>query len=315
MRKIAISAPARLHLGFVGLDGESASDFGALGLAIERPEVRVTAVESSDWQVSGPMSDKVRQYVKLLDTELGLHKPLRIRIENTIPSHVGLGSGTQLALAVGTALVRLNNSQVSLGRVSHLLRRGGRSGIGTAAFTDGGFLVDCQSDSDCEARTIARRLAFPNAWHILLIIDTAHQGAHGDVESEAFENLGGFSSSLTGELQGILLEQVIPSLEKANLCGFGEGISTIQRHVGDFFSSIQGGRYLSSDVAEMLEFAENSGAKGVGQSSWGPTGFVIMDSETSAHDLRAKMMVARKDEKLRFEVCRARNEGASITCE
>ena len=315
MRKIAICAPARLHLGFVGLDGDSASEYGALGLAIERPVVRVTANRSSSWQVSGPMSDKVRLYVESLGTALELGQPLRINIEKTIPAHVGLGSGTQLALAVGTAMLRLNNSEISLARLSHLLRRGGRSGIGTAAFADGGFLVDCQSVSDSEARAITRRLVFPNAWHILLIIDTAHQGAHGDVESEAFENLGGFSSSLTDELQGILLEQVLPSLESVNLSGFGEGISAIQRHVGDFFSSIQGGRYLSSDVAEMLEFAEKTGAKGIGQSSWGPTGFVILDSETSANDLRAKMMVARTDEKLRFEVCRARNAGANITYE
>ncbi len=312
MRKVTITAPARLHLGFVGLDGSSASKFGALGVAIEHPAVTVKAEKSSRWQVSGPMQDKVRRYIDKLVAEFEFEQPLHIDIVHTIPSHVGLGSGTQLALAVGTACIRLNDISISIARLSHLLRRGGRSGIGTAAFTHGGFLVDREASTKGEVRAIARRLEFPESWCILLVFDAGYQGAHGDFESEAFRKLGGFSDSLTEKLQRTLLDQVQPALERGNLAEFGKGITTIQRNVGDFFSPFQGGRFLSPEVAEVLVEAENFGATGIGQSSWGPTGFVILENEKSAVGLRSQLLESRPDRKIRLGICKARNEGAQI---
>ena len=315
MRQVTVSAPARLHLGFVGLNGDSASKFGALGLAIERPAARVLAQASNDWNVSDVQHDRVWRCLNNLISEFGLKQPLKIRVTDTIPAHIGLGSGTQLALAVATACMRLNNSSIPIARLSHLLRRGERSGIGTAAFSHGGFLVDCQADTDGEARSITRRLEFPEDWRILLIFDVEYQGAHGDVESDAFRELGGFSPSLTRKLQQILLNQVLPALESRNLSEFGEGITTIQRHVGDFFSPIQGGRFLSPDVADVLAQAEQSGATGTGQSSWGPTGFVIMKSEASALELQQRIQATRSDQRIRFEICRGRNVGAQVRIE
>ena len=315
MQKITITAPARLHLGFVELNGNVASEFGALGVAIERPAVTVKAEKASEWTVSGPMQGKVRRYVDKLIAEFDLEQPLHIDITRTIPAHIGLGSGTQLALAVGTACVRLNDTCIATSRLSHLLRRGGRSGIGTAAFTHGGFLVDREASTKDEARIIARRLEFPESWCILLVIDTGNQGAHGDFESDAFRKLGGFSESLADKLQRTLLEQVLPALECRDLVGFGAGITTIQNYVGDFFSPFQGGRFLSSEVAEVLEEAEKSGATGIGQSSWGPTGFVILENEKSAVELRSRVLESRSDRSIRLEICKARNEGAQIQIE
>ncbi len=312
MQQVTITAPARLHLGFVGLSGNSAIEFGALGVAIERPAVTVKAKKSSEWTVSGSMQERVRRYVEQLVAEFEFEQPLHIDVTRTIPQHIGLGSGTQLALAVGTACIQLNDISVSIARLSHLLRRGGRSGIGTAAFTHGGFLVDREASAKDEVRAIARRLEFPETWCILLVFDVGYQGAHGDFESEAFRKLGGFSDSLTDKLQRILVDQVQPALERRDQAQFGEGITTIQRHVGDFFSPLQGGRFLSPDVAQVLAQAEKLGATGIGQSSWGPTGFVILENEKSAEELRSRLLESRTGLKVRLGICKARNEGARI---
>ncbi|MDE0309313.1 MAG: hypothetical protein OXI60_05710 [Acidiferrobacterales bacterium] len=315
MQRVTVIAPARLHLGFVGLNSSSAPELGALGVAIQRPSMTVRAQKSLRWNVSGSMQGEVRRCIDRLITAFELEQPLHFEVASTIPAHIGLGSGTQLALAVGVSIMRLNDISIPIARLSHLLRRGERSGIGTAAFLQGGFLVDTHASTKDEVRTIAHRLEFPANWRILLIFDDDYQGTHGDIETDAFCKLGGFSDSLTERLQRILLDQVLPALERGDVTDFGDGITTIQRHVGDFFSPIQGGRYLSPGVADVLSIAEKLGGVGVGQSSWGPTGFVILDTESSALELQTELLETRKSFGVRLEICKGRNEGAQIQVE
>ena len=103
MQTATVTAPARLHLGFVGLFGDSAKKFGALGLAIDAPAVRVSVSKSERWKICGKPPDKTKRYVNILRRELELVHPMQIVVSETIPSHIGLGSGTQLALAIAAA--------------------------------------------------------------------------------------------------------------------------------------------------------------------------------------------------------------------
>ena len=315
MRRVIVSAPARLHLGFVGLYGCSADQFGALGVAIEKPQTRVEATESTKTAVLGSMQMKVQQYVDTLIRELTLSRPFEITVSETIPAHIGLGSGTQLALAVATACIKLNGIDLPLEKLSSLLGRGDRSGIGTATFDSGGFLVDCAPENSDSSRSVSTRIEFPEKWRILLIFDDSFQGIHGISENSAFKTLGGFTAILTQELHNVLEKQVLPALQKQDIASFGEGITIIQNRVGDFFSSIQGGRFLSSEVSDILEYAANNGAAGIGQSSWGPTGFAIMENEAGALQLHKQLLDRSVAEGIRFEICQARNVGASITVE
>ncbi len=66
---------------------------------------------------------------------------------------------------------------------------------------------------------------------------------------------------------------------------FARGVAEVQRVVGDHFAVAQGGRYTSPAVAEVLRWAEAEGFAGVGQSSWGPTGFVLTASADDAEEL------------------------------
>ena len=65
----------------------------------------------------------------------------------------------------------------------------------------------------------------------------------------------------------------------------------------------------------MLAEAGKSGATGIGQSSWGPTGFVILENEKSAVELRSHVLESRSDRNIRLTICKARNEGAQIQIE
>jgi predicted sugar kinase len=94
---------------------------------------------------------------------------------------------------------------------------------------------------------------------------------------------------------------------------FGRGIGELQRIVGDHFAHTQGGRFASPAVAQVLAWLESQGIRGVGQSSWGPTGFAVIDSESRATKLVAKAK-ARFGEltPLRYRVVRPRNRGSLV---
>lgn len=312
---VRISAPARLHLGFVGLNGESASEKGAFGLAIDQPVTRVEATTSSRWAISGKRKERVDALVTTLRHSLMLQVPVELSVSDVIPSHVGLGSGTQLALAIAKACTLVNKTNIPEEYLSNLLGRGARSGIGTAAFSQGGFIVDKDARKSNESRAVAERFKFPQNWHIILVMNKRRQGIFGTPEIRAFKELGGFSSQFTAQLQQVLTGQLLPALQSQDFDPFAQAVSTIQKQVGDFFSSVQGGRFLSAQVSEVLNFASRYDRVAVGQSSWGPTGFIIVDSKSRAQDLFRRLRQFEASDNIHFKICSARNSGASITIE
>ena len=63
-------------------------------------------------------------------------------------------------------------------------------------------------------------------------------------------------------------------------------LTEIQEIVGGHFAVAQGGSpWASPAVGRVVEALRNSGAYGIGQSSWGPTGFAFAQSEESANRL------------------------------
>ncbi|MET0367291.1 MAG: GHMP kinase, partial [Methylobacterium sp.] len=70
-----------------------------------------------------------------------------------------------------------------------------------------------------------------------------------------------------------------------------------------------GGRYASAAVARVLEQAAQRGVAGYGQSSWGPTGFILARSEEEA---RALVSDLDGGGSLRFLIARGRNTGATV---
>ena len=71
--------------------------------------------------------------------------------------------------------------------------------------------------------------------------------------------------------------KALPALANCDIAAFGSAIKELQARLGDYFAPIQGGsRFSSPDVAAVLDLLESEGALGIGQSSWGPTGFAFV---------------------------------------
>ena len=189
------------------------------------------------------------------------------------PRPCGFGSGTQLALSVAAALAALDGRPFSPDAFADALDRGNRSGVGLAAFTQGGLIVDGGRDASNGPPPLIARSPILKRGGWLLILDEGMTGVHGTREVEAFRDLPRFPEAQAAEICRIVLMQVLPSVATAEPEGFGASITTIQRLIGDHFAPHQGGRYASPAVAEALAAIAARGVAGYGQSSWGPTGF------------------------------------------
>lgn len=318
-----VSAPARLHLGFLDLNGNLGRRFGSLGLAIDTFRTRV-ALSSDDGCLEGlsqanleVQTQSQQRAEKCLDQlvtyfSLTPHR-WRVSVQESIPAHSGMGSGTQMSLAVGTALSKSANLETNSRGLATILDRGGRSGVGIGAFDLGGFLIDCGRTEDGGPPPVLSRIEFPSEWRILLILEKEAQGLHGSAEAGGFSRLPAFPQERAAHLCHIALLRVAPALMERDLDSFGKGIGEIQRTVGDYFAPAQGGRFISPAVARVLAWAQSLGLEGVGQSSWGPTGFVVLPDARTAEEVSARAARRFSDEQsLYFQTVAACNHGRRV---
>ena len=82
--------------------------------------------------------------------------------------------------------------------------------------------------------------------------------------------------------------------------------------MGAYFAPMQGGAYVSDGVAAVLNGLVAYGVTGLGQSSWGPTGFAFAPSEAEGQRLLTVVHGMAGGAKLRFELAQGRNEPAII---
>lgn len=311
---IYIKAPARLHLGFLDLHGGLGRSFGSVGLCIEGLYSALTISPASSFEVVGPSAGRVMHYTEQITSHFSLDNDFRIDIKQSIPEHMGLGSGTQLSLATGIAITQMKGLNVSIEEIATALGRGARSGIGIGAFKYGGFLVDGGRGEESIVPPITARMPFPESWRIVLLLDHDFRGVHGQEEIEAFRNLPKMTDTTVDHLCRIVLMQVLPALAENNCDAFGAGITEIQNSVGDHFSHAQGGRYASQAVASVLQWAEaHAAVSGIGQSSWGPTGFMLFANETQAYQtMREAKQQFEHLSQIEYRIVSARNQMAEV---
>ena len=300
-------------MGFVDLHGGVGRRYGSLGLALEGPCTRIRLETASGVVAEGPDAARAARYATALAERFGLPEGARIDVEEAIPPHAGLGSGTQLALAVGAGMAKLFDLDVRAVEIAAALDRGARSGLGIGLFDQGGFVVDGGSAGDGVPPPVIARLPFPSEWRLLLVFDRGREGAHGKAEIEKFAALREFPEADAAELCRLVLMCALPGVVEADLDAFGGAVGRIQARVGDHFAAVQGGRFASPGVSRVLEWLVSRGLKAVGQSSWGPTGFAVCPSESIAHHLMAEAQVRfGREFGLDFAVTRGRNCGAQV---
>lgn len=308
-----VDAPARLHFGFMDLSSGEHRRFGSVGLTLDGLYTRVRAERAERVEVEGPEAKRVLCALDALRQASGVRPGVKVTVEQAIPQHAGLGSGTQLSLAVGAAFSRVFGLGLVTRDIAGILDRGARSGIGIGAFDCGGFLVDGGRGAANAPPPITSRVEFPEAWRVLLVLHPAAQGLRGAEENAAFRRLPPFPEARAAHLCRLVMMSLLPALVERDLFEFGRAVNELQRIVGDHFAPAQGGRFASPMVAEALGFLEAQGVTCVGQSSWGPTGFAVVESATVARQEVAALAQRFEGGGLRFLVCPGRNRGGEIS--
>jgi beta-ribofuranosylaminobenzene 5'-phosphate synthase len=311
---VTVTVPARLHFGFLDLNGGLGRRFGSMGLAISGPRTRLTIASAARTEISGPERDRVERHLAAMRDLLDLDAAHHVTIEEAIPAHAGLGSGTQLALAVAAGVRRLHGLPLDMPSDAVRLGRGARSGVGIGLFERGGVVVDGGHGAGTRAAPIVSRLPFPENWRVLIVLDPARQGAHGPDEHAAFARLPSFPAQAAAHLCRLVLMQALPALAEHDVVIFGAAIKEMQQVLGAYFAPVQGGRrFTSPDVMACLNALEAAGAHGVGQSSWGPTGFAFSPSPEEADRLARAARRHPSAKGLDIRVCAGLNRGAEMT--
>ncbi|MES2637742.1 MAG: beta-ribofuranosylaminobenzene 5'-phosphate synthase family protein [Pseudomonadota bacterium] len=341
IEKATVTTAARLHMGFVDLSASQERMFGSLGLALSAPLTKLTIFESKKTLIVAKNHEYVAKVVENLKNALKIKANLTVEVDENIPEHAGLGSGTQMALAIAAGMSALFNFNLNTAQLAAMTSRGNRSGIGIGTFEQGGLVLDggrrvqqkkIQPDSSPENDSekynlqehnlqthnlrvppIIARHEFPQQWPILLIMDDEDHGVFGDAELQAFDTLKHADFATAQALSYRVLMQALPAVVEQDYVQFSHAIHALQVATGNYFSAAQGGHYKSLHVAQVLQYLNQQGIICAGQSSWGPTGFAIFENEMIANTMLNQLQQRFSySHQLRFQLMRAKNTGASI---
>ena len=307
---VSVIAPARLHMGFLDLSGSLGRQFGSIGVALNEPVTQLVISASDKKYIE---NKSVSKYLTIFCKAFDVSDALNIAIVETIPEHIGLGSGTQMALAIGAGLNAFYDLKLSVRDIAAVMDRGLRSGIGIGVFEQGGFVVDGGRGENTITPPMLAHFDVPENWRFILVFDKRGQGLHGQQEIQAFKTLPPFPRSEVERLSYLLLMQALPAIAEKDLARFGDVITELQRAVGEHFSPAQGGIFSSGDVAESMNWLANRGAVAVGQTSWGPTGFCLVENAEIAENLIQSAQASFSKTSLIFSVVSARNCGGEVS--
>jgi beta-ribofuranosylaminobenzene 5'-phosphate synthase len=297
---VRVRAPSRLHFGLLAIPHVEfpthwpdlkgnltvpVRNYGGVGLMVQAPGLDLAMRSDSAWSAEGPLADRALQLAMQMVHDVGAEPslktlgPCRILITKAGPEHMGLGAGTQLALAVTTAFRHVFGlRKLGPAALARQAARGERSAVGVHGFFRGGFLIEGGQRRPNELGRVVAREDFPNEWKVLLVLPPGDRGLFGHGESSAFVGLlhRPADLELTEALCRLALLGLMPALQEKDLQAFGEALYDFNRRAGEMFRTVQGGIYAHPRTQAIVDWLRTQEIRGVGQSSWGPAVFAIV---------------------------------------
>ncbi len=286
-RTVFVETAARLHFGLLDLRGSLGRRFGGIGAAAPAPTLLVSASAAEALTVKGEDCERATDYARqFLDHHGGLARGAQVHIHRALPPHAGLGSGTQLALAVARALAEHHGLPSSTLDLVRAVRRARRSAIGTWTFAGGGLVVEGgRRETNGSVGPLLARLPFPTSWYCVVAVPDAAPAISGSAEAAAFAQLPAPPEAEVARVAHLVLMALLPALVEGELATFGEALTAIQTMTGRWFAEVQGGTFAPGPTEELIRRMREWGASGVGQSSWGPTAFGIVEGTDAGRRL------------------------------
>ncbi|MCY3737706.1 MAG: hypothetical protein OXG13_14960 [Gemmatimonadaceae bacterium] len=241
-----ISTPSRLHLTLIDMNGEIGRIDGSLGLSLQRPGLAFdfgpnerTVVRGGDAIDRRVTTSKLQACSRLL----GVAPEIEIAIREMIPRHQGLGSGTQLRLAMLAALNHRFDLGLSPSELSAVSTRGGTSGVGINAFFQGGLLLDGGHSFDSQKTSFApsrhaagvrqppllARYEFPAEWGIVVFVPEHLGGLSGQEELDFMVASTPLPIEEVRAVSHTILMGILPAVLEMDLEAFGSSVDALQQ--------------------------------------------------------------------------------------
>ncbi|HBV62359.1 MAG TPA: beta-ribofuranosylaminobenzene 5'-phosphate synthase [Rhodopirellula sp.] len=285
---VRVRTGSRLHFGLL----DTVRPFGGVGVMLNKPctEVVVSTADrfrcADDYQGRiGPIAERIRQFKGAAELPA-----CSVEVLRTAPTHCGLGSGTQLALAVAESLCLHQDLTVELSTIGNTLAsRGQRSVVGTHGYWQGGMIYEA---GDREAggkvhheslNAVQECICLPEDWRVAVLRPLDHEFAvSGQLEREKFSRLKPASEKVGHELRRLVIEEIIPAAKQGQFSAFADATRIYNELSGRLFASVQGGSYNGKAVTRVIQWLSERGVLGHGQSSWGPGVFAWFESQAAA---------------------------------
>lgn len=289
---LSLRTASRLHFGLFGGQSGDGVSYGGIGAMVAQPGLHLSIEPNDQSMYRGQQADRLQQFAKLWHKFTGLDADAGYSLELVASpeSHVGLGTGTQLGLAVSALLFQFYYDEVpNIETIAKSVSRGARSAVGTYGFLHGGFIVDRGKTSETQLAPLGLHMPIPEDWRFVLIRSSTSTGLSGKQESRVFSKPGKDLQRNHDLLVRMTNDRILPALLNEAFDEFSEAIYEFGKTSGSYFEHIQGGPFNGERIMAIVEHARSNSVAGVGQSSWGPTVFLLAKSPESANRIATQM--------------------------
>lgn len=294
-----IKTPSRLHMTLIDLNGSYGRADGGIGLTIEKPNFVLesettekgitveTSLDNFNKSIIKEHSQKIERSAQKLIDYFDIQNGYHFNIKETMHSHSGLGSGTQVSLATAKLICETEGININISDLGLIVGRGITSGIGTFAFDKGGFIVDggynlaykgavvpSEGDPTLKPKLIGR-YEFPEEWNIVIAIPEADTSVTGKKEIDIFNEYCPVPKRDVEQLSHLILMNLIPFILEKNIVCVGKVIDKIQ-NLGFKKAEVS---LQQKSVRDLMTLFRESGGHGAGMSSFGPAVYTITDKD------------------------------------
>ena len=287
-----ICSGSRLHFGLL----DTVHPFGGVGVMLEDPLTEVVVSTAEKFQCPeefrlrcDPIAERIRDFRG--DKDL---PPCRVEVPRHAPSHCGLGSGTQLSLAVAEGICRHQAVNVEFDTIANSLAgRAKRSVVGCYGYLHGGVIYETGNRQalDFQANNGTHQtVRLPSQWHVAVLKPVeCEESVSGRSEREKFAELSPAPKHVRRELDNLAVNGILAAAKCRDFDAFCESTRSYNMLSGQLFASVQGGTYNGTHVTRVIDWLHDQGVSGYGQSSWGPGVFAWFESEQTAETCLASL--------------------------
>ena len=317
MTGIEITTGSRLHFGLICSEPAARWRFGGIGVMLRQPTWRlsVTPIVSDEdaIEATDDICQRIQEFLRRIRSYHHMTS-LRIDVQQAVPFHTGLGSGTQLGLALSAAseLMTHRRLQEDPFQLAQLACRAERSAIGTVGFTRGGFLVDHGESNGESTRRQVDRFVFPDDWRFVLAHPEDSQGLSGEKERNFFGQRIHMPQSLVENLAQQVLQEIIPAVREKQFEAFATSLENYGQTIGTFYAAEQGGVFAHPVMTQLATHLRAAGVSGMAQSSWGPLIGIPAGSQRHAEEIVRLIPDCIGSRRLAITISEPLNTGATI---